>query len=123
MRYRLFEIDRIISRTVTYAGLTALLVLVYLGLVFVLRSLFPVEGSLPVAASTLAVAGLFSPLRRRLQQAVDRRFNRASYDADRALSALSGRLREQVDLVPLRRELAGFAHRMLEPDSVSVWLR
>ena len=90
LRYRLYDIDRIISRTVSYGAVTALLAGTYAGLVFVLRDLLPSQGgSLAVAASTLAVAALFNPLRRRVQAFVDRRFNRSRYDLSRTIEAFS----------------------------------
>ena len=123
LRYRLFEIDRIISRTVTYGVVTAVLVLVYLGSVFVLRLLLPVEGQLAVAGSTLATAALFNPIRRRVQDLVDRRFNRARYDAEHTLSAFTNRLRNQVDLDALSEEINTVARDTLQPAMVSIWLR
>ena len=124
LRYRLFEIDRIISRTVTYGLVSALLVLVYLGSVFVLRLLFPVgESQLAVAGSTLAVAALFSPIRRRVQGAVDHRFNRASYDAEQALSAFTRRLGSEVDLDALSDEINLVARETVQPMTMSIWLR
>jgi len=123
LRYRLFEIDRLISRTVTYGLVTALLVLVYLGTVFVLRLVFPVEGDLAVAGSTLATAAVFSPIRRRVQDAVDRRFNRAGYDAEQALSAFTKRLRNEVDLSALSDEINLVARDTVQPAMISIWLR
>lgn len=123
LRYRLFEIDRLISRTVTYGLVTALLVLVYLGTVFVLRLVFPVEGDLAVAGSTLATAAVFSPIRRRVQDAVDHRFNRASYDAEQALSAFTKRLRNEVDLNALNDEINLVARDTVQPATISIWLR
>jgi hypothetical protein len=124
LRYRLFEIDRIISRTVTYGLVSVLLVLVYLGAVFVLRLLFPVgESQLAVAGSTLAAAALFSPIRRRVQSVVDHRFNRASYDAEQALSAFTKRLGNEVDLDALSDEINFVARETVQPMTMSIWLR
>ncbi|CAN5354173.1 hypothetical protein BH24ACT7_BH24ACT7_15810 [soil metagenome] len=118
LRYRLYDIDRIINRTLVYGALTAILGLVYVGSVVVLGGLLrPVTGSndLAVAGSTLAVAALFSPLRRRVQGFVDRRFYRSRYDAARTVEAFSTRLRDQVDLDTLRSDLAGVVRETLQP--------
>ena len=98
LKYRLYEIDRIISRTLAYAIVTGLLVGVYAGLVLLATRVLPFSTPVAVAASTLAAAALFSPLRRRVQHVVDRRFNRARYDAERTVAAFTGRLSEAVDL-------------------------
>lgn len=123
LRYRLFEIDRIVSRTLTYGVATALLAIVYLGSVFILRSLMPVEGQLAVAGSTLATAALFNPVRRRVQRLVDRRFNRLRYDAEQMLSAFTARLSDQIDLASLRGEVHAVAEQTVQPSSISLWLR
>jgi MFS family permease len=125
-KYRLYEIDRLINRTLVYGLLTALLVGVYTGLVFLLgRLLDPATGdsALAVAASTLAVAALFQPARRRVQELVDRRFNRRRYDAARTVERFSGRLRDQVDLDTLSAELLGVVDQTVQPVSASLWLR
>jgi hypothetical protein len=125
-KYRLYEIDRLINRTLVYGLLTALLVGVYAALVFLLgRLLDPATGdsALAVAASTLAVAALFQPARRRLQGLVDRRFNRARYDAARTVERFSGRLRDQVDLDTLSAELLEVVDHTVQPASASLWLR
>jgi len=122
-RYRLYDIDRLVSRTVSYAIVTALLVAGYVGLVTVVTRLTPSSNSLAVAASTLAVAALFQPVRRRVQSVVDRRFNRARYDAARTIDAYSARLREQVDLDSVHRDLLAVVRRTMQPASVSLWLR
>jgi hypothetical protein len=125
-RYRLYEIDRLINRTLVYLLLTALLVGVYAGLVFLLGTLLdPATGdsALAVATSTLAVAALFQPARRRLQELVDRRFNRRRYDAARTVERFSGRLRDHVDLDTLSAELLGVVDRTVQPASASLWLR
>ena len=125
LRYRLYDIDRI-SRTVTYGLLTALLGLLYTaGVVGFGRLLNPGGDSsqLAVAASTLAVAALFQPARRTVQAAVDRRFNRARYDAARTLEAFRGRLREEIDLDTLSAELLAVINQTMQPTRVSLWLR
>ena len=126
LRYRLYEIDRIISRTVAYTILSALLGFSYVTGVLVLSRVFDAgerRSPLAVAGSTLAVAALFQPLRRRIQAAVDRRFNRRRYDADRSAEAFSSRLRDNLDLETLKAELVGVVNRTLQPLNVSVWLR
>lgn len=120
---RLYDLDRIVSRTVTYGALTGLLVAVYVGLVTVVSRLTPSGSSLAVASSTLAVAALFQPLRKRVQARVDRRFNRARYDADRTVEAFRTRLRDEVDLDSVRGELLGVVRDTLQPQSAGVWLR
>ena len=122
LRYRLYEIDRIISRTLSYAIVTGLLVGVYTGLVLLTTQVFPVNSPVAVAASTLAAAALFNPLRQRVQQAVDRRFNRARYDADQTVAAFAARLQDAVDLDAVRDDLAGVVHQVLEPAHASVWV-
>jgi len=121
LKYRLYEIDRIISRTLAYAIVTGLLVGVYAGLVLLTTQVFRVHTPVAVAASTLAAA-LFNPLRRRVQKAVDRRFNRARYDADQTVAAFATRLKDAVDLDSVRDDLAGVVSRALEPGHVSVWI-
>src|SRR5690606_1587550 len=123
LRYRLYEIERIISRTVTCGVVTALVVAVYLVTVFLLRLVMPVEGQLAVAGSTLATAALFNPLRRRVQELVDRHFNRDRYDAERILSSFTGRLRNRSDLDEVSRDLAEVTQRTVQPMSVALWLR
>jgi hypothetical protein len=125
-KYRLYDIDRLINRTLVYGLLTALLIGVYAGLVFLLGVVLdPATGdsALAVAASTLAVAALFQPARRRLQGLVDRRFNRRRYDAARTVERFSGRLREHVDLDTLSAELLGVVDQTVQPASASLWLR
>jgi hypothetical protein len=125
LRYRLFEIDRVIRRTVSYAVLTVLLVAAYAGLVIVLQPLlgpFTSGSDLAVAASTLAVAALFGPLRRRIQRGVDRRFDRAHYDAGRIVEVFAQRLRDEVDVDALASDLAGVARTTVRPRTASVWL-
>ena len=122
LRYRLYEIDRIVSRTVAYAIVTGLLVGVYAGLVTLAAQVHPFSGAIGVAASTLAVAALFNPLRRRIQHLVDRRFNRARYDAEQTVVAFAARLKEAADLDSVRDDLAGVVYRTLEPAHVSFWV-
>jgi len=126
LRYRLYEIDRIVSRTVSYGLLSAALIGLYLLVVALLRPLLePLTGSstLAVAGSTLAVAAAFTPARRRLQAAVDRRFDRARYDAARAVDAFAARLRDQVDLDEITASLSDAVTATVAPGRVAVWLR
>jgi hypothetical protein len=126
LRYRLYDIDRVINRTLVYGLLTVLLGAVYLAGVFGLGQLLnPVSGesALAVAASTLAVAALFQPARRRIQQAVDRRFNRRKYNTTKTIEAFSARLREQVDLDAISTEVLAVVDQTMEPTRVSLWLR
>jgi hypothetical protein len=122
LKYRLFDIDRILSRTVAYTILTGLLLGVYAGLVLLATQVLGFASTWAVAASTLAAAALFTPLRRRVQRAVDRRFNRARYDADRMVDAFAARLQEAVDLDTVRADLATVVRAALEPAQVSVWV-
>jgi hypothetical protein len=122
-RYRLYDLDRIISRTLAYGLLTVLLGLGYAAAVLGLGRLLGRDSSLVVAAATLAVAALFQPARRRIQQLVDRRFNRRRYDAARTVQAFSTRLRDQVDLTTLTGELLAVVEETMHPTQVSLWLR
>ncbi|MGP7995923.1 MAG: hypothetical protein ACLPKI_01085 [Streptosporangiaceae bacterium] len=122
LRYRLFEIDRIISRTLGYALVTGLLIGVYAGLVLLAIEVLRFGSSVSVAVATLAAAALFSPLRRRVQRVVDRRFNRARYDADQMVAGFAARLKDAVDLDTVRDDLATAVQGALEPARVSVWL-
>jgi hypothetical protein len=122
LKYRLYEIDRIISRTLAYAIVTGLLIGVYAGLVLLTTQVFQFHTPVAVAASTLAAAALFTPLRRRVQKAVDRRFNRARYDADQTVIAFATRLKEAVDLDSVRDDLATTVHLALEPAHLSLWV-
>ena len=122
LRYRLFDIDRIISRTLAYAIVTGLLAGVYAGLVLLATQVFRFHGTVAVAAATLAAAALFSPVRRRVQLRVDRRFNRARYDADQMVAGFAARLQDTVDLDSVRDDLAGVVYRALEPAHISVWM-
>jgi hypothetical protein len=123
LRYRLWDLDRLVSRTITYALVTALLVVPYLLIVPAAGRLAAGSGSLAVAAATLAAAALFQPLRRRVQDLVDRRFNRRRYDAARTIEAFAARLREQVDLNALEAELLTVVDQTVAPTRASLWLR
>jgi hypothetical protein len=123
LKYRLYDIDRLISRTLSYAIVTGLLVAVFLGIVVVTTEVLPFSSPVGVAASTLAAAALFTPLRRRVQRRVDRRFNRARYDAEAIVSAFSARLRSSVDVEAVHAELLGAVDRAVEPVRASVWVR
>jgi hypothetical protein len=122
MRYRLYDLDRIISRTLAYGLLTLLLGGGYAGIVLGLGQLLGRDSSLVVAAATLAVAGVFQPARRRVQAVVDRRFNRRRYDAAQTIAAFSARLRQQVDLDTLTAELLTVVEQTMQPTRVSLWL-
>jgi hypothetical protein len=122
LRYRLYDIDRIISRTLAYAIVTTLLVGVYAALVLLTTHLLTVSSSAAVAASTLVAAALSNPLRRRVQRAVDRRFNRARYDADQTVAAFATRLKDAVDLDSVRHDLAAIVQQTLQPAHLSVWM-
>jgi hypothetical protein len=122
LNYRLYEIDRIISRVISYAIITAVLAGVFAGLVLLASVVLPVKGPVAVAASTLVAAALFNPLRKRVQHAVDRRFNRARYNADLTVAAFASRLKGAVDLDSVREDLAAVVQKALEPAHVSVWM-
>ena len=122
LKYRLFDIDRIISRTLAYAIVTGLLVGLYAGLVLLATQVFRFHSTVAVAAATLAAAALFNPLRRRVQLRVDRRFNRARYDADQMVAVFAARLKDTVDMDSVCDDLAGVVHEALEPAHVSVWM-
>jgi hypothetical protein len=123
LRYRLYEIDRIISRTLAYAIVTGLLVGVYAGLVLLATRVLPASHPVAVAGATLAAAALFSPLRSRVQRAVDCRFNRTRYDANQMVTAFAARLKDAVDLDTVREDLTGVVSRALEPAHLSVWVQ
>ena len=122
LRYRLYDIDRVISRTLAYAIVTGLLVGIYAGLVLLATQVLRIHTPVAVAAATLAAAALFSPVRRRVQRAVDRRFNRARYDADQTVAVFAARLKDAVDLDAVRDDLASVVHQTLEPAHVSLWI-
>jgi len=123
LRYRLYDLDRIISRTLAYGFLTLLLGLGYAGVVLGLGRLLPDSSSLAVAAATLAVAALFQPLRRRVQGLVDRRFNRRRHDAGQLIEAFGARLRDQVDLDTLTGEVLAVVDQTMAPTRAWLWLR
>ncbi|MGH3146081.1 MAG: hypothetical protein ACRDTR_09805, partial [Rubrobacter sp.] len=127
LRYRLYDIDVIINRTLVYGTLTLMLVGIYLGAVvalqYALRVLIGQETQLAIVASTLAIAALFNPLRRSVQAFVDRRFYRQKYDAARTLEAFSARLRDETDLDALSGDLVGAVNETLQPEHASLWLR
>jgi hypothetical protein len=127
LRYRLYDIDRLINRTLVYGLLTALLAGIYTSVVLVLGQVFGGVGKDPpswaVAGATLAVAALFQPARRRIQAVVDRRFNRRKYNAAKTIETFSARLRDQVDLDTLATELLAVTDKTMQPTTVSLWLR
>ena len=121
LKYRLYDIDRVLSRTLAYAIVTGLLIGVYAGLVLLAQQVLRFSSPVAVAASTLAAAALFNPVRRRVQHAVDRRFNRARYDADQTVAAFAARLQDAVDLDAVRDDLAGVVQAALEPAHLALW--
>jgi hypothetical protein len=123
LKYRLYEIDRLISRTLSYAIVTGLVVGVYVGVVTLVTKGLGFHTPVAVAASTLAAVALFNPLRLRVQRIVDRRFNRAHYDAELTVAAFTARLRDAVDLETVRTELLEVVNRAVEPAHASVWIR
>jgi hypothetical protein len=127
LRYRLYQIDIIINRTLVYGPLTAPLVVLYVVGIVVLQRVFVFvtgeKSTLAVVASTLLIAALFTPLRRRIQSFIDRRFYRKKYDARKTLEAFSAKLRDETDLQALNSELVGVVRETMQPAHVSVWLR
>jgi hypothetical protein len=121
LKYHLYDIDRIISRTLAYAIVTGLLIGVYAGVVLLATQVLPFHTPVAVANATLLAAALFNPLRRLVQRAVDRRFNRARYDA-KTIAAFAARLKDTVDLDTVHNDLACAVHQALEPARVSVWI-
>jgi len=122
LKYRLYDLDRVISRVVSYTLITALLGGGYAGLILLATRVLPVMSSVAVAVATLVIAALFNPLRKRVQHAVDRRFNRSRYDAEAIVTAFSGRLRQTIDLDAIRGDLVGVVHEAFQPAHMSVWL-
>jgi hypothetical protein len=122
LKYHLYDIDRLISRTVSYAVVTGLLIGVYAGMVTFATRVLPFTSPVGIAASTLVAAALFNPLRRRVQRVVDRRFNRARYNADQTVAAFAGRLKDAVDLDSVRDDLATVVQQALEPAHASIWV-
>jgi MFS family permease len=122
LKYRLYAIDRIISRVISYAIITAMLAAVFAGLVLLATDVLPFKTPVAVAAATLTAAALFSPVRRRVQRAVDRRFNRARYDVDLTVARFAVRLKDAVDLDSVRDDLAAVVQKALEPAHISVWM-
>jgi hypothetical protein len=122
LRYRLYDIDRLISRSLSYVVVTGLLAALYVGTITLTTRALPLSSAVGVAASTLAAAAVFSPLRRRVQRGVDRRFNRSRYDADATVAAFTARLRNAVDLDTVQHELIDIVNHTVEASHVSVWI-
>ena len=123
LKYRLYDVDRVISRTLSYAIVTGLLIGVYVGVVALTTQALPLSSPISVAASTLAVIALFNPVRRRVQRLVDQRFNRSRFDAELAVAAFSSRLRDAIDLDRVERDLCEVVQSSVEPSQISLWIR
>ena len=127
LRFRLWDIDILINRTLVYGSLTAILALIYIGLIitiqFLMRGLFNQTNEIALVCSTLAIAALFQPLRRRIQVGIDRRFYRPRYDAARILKAFNATLRHEVDLNTLTEQLTAVVEESMQPTHISLWLR
>ncbi|MCB0239384.1 MAG: hypothetical protein KDH08_12225, partial [Anaerolineae bacterium] len=126
-RYRLWDIDVLVRKTLVYASLTVLLALVFFGVVTLMSSLFSAvsgqQSALAIVVSTLVIAALFNPLRRRLQEGIDRRFFRRKYDAQQVLARFALTARDETDLDALTAELVGVVQETMQPSHVSIWLR
>ncbi len=123
LKYRLYDIDRLISRTLSYAIVTGLVVGVYVGVITLVTRVLGFSSPVAVAASTLAAVALFNPARVRIQRVVDRRFNRARYDAEATIASFTARLRDAVDVEKVRSELLEVVNRAVEPAHATVWIR
>ena len=123
LKYRLYDIDRLISRTLSYLIITGLLAGVFIAIVALATDVLPFSSPVGVAASTLAAAALFNPLRLRVQRLVDRRFNRARYDAEAIIAGFTLRLREAVDLDTVRSELLRAVNGAVQPAHASLWIK
>jgi hypothetical protein len=127
LRYRLYDIDIIINRTLVYGSLTATLVLIYfgsvVGLQYILRTLTGQESQLAIVVSTLAIAALFNPLHRRIQSSIDRLFYRRKYDAAKTLEEFSAKLRDETDLEALNSDLLRVVQNTMQPEHITLWLR